>query len=100
MKLTQKQIKHLRSLAHSLKPIVRVGQHGVTAAVLKELEIALDHHELLKIKVSGADRELRATMIDDLCQQTDATQIQSIGTIAILFRRNSKAPAIELPARL
>lgn len=97
MKLTQKQIKHLKSLAHSLKPVVRVGQHGVTPAVIKELEIALDHHELLKVKVSVGDRDLRATMIDDLCRKTEAVSIQSIGNIAVLFRRNTKAPTMELP---
>ncbi len=97
MKLSQKQVKHLKALAHSFKPVVRVGQHGVTPAVVRELDLALAHHELLKIKVSVGERELRAQFIESLCQQTEASCVQSIGNVAVLFRRNAKLPVVTLP---
>ena len=66
----QKQTKHLKSLCHALTPVVRIGQKGVTDAVMSELEIALSHHELIKIKVSVGDRDARSaaiTQIADTC---------------------------------
>ena len=59
----QKQTKHLKSLCHALDPVVRIGQKGVTDAVMSELEIALSHHELIKIKVSVGDRDARSAAI-------------------------------------
>lgn len=85
--LSNQSIRALKSQAHALKPVVRVGQHGVTDAVLAELEIALDHHELLKIKLSTGERDLRDTMIAELTSRTRATVIQRIGNIAVLYRK-------------
>ncbi len=98
MAMTRKQINHLKSLAHSLKPVVRVGQHGVSAALLHELDVSLTRHELLKVKISGADKEERQQAIDTLCADSGAECIQSIGSIAVLFRRNQKSPVITLPS--
>ncbi len=85
--LSNQSIRALKSQAHALKPVVRVGQHGVTDAVLAELEIALDHHELLKIKVGIGDRDARDTIIADLATRTNSTVIQRIGNIAVLYRQ-------------
>jgi len=95
MKLNNKQLKHLKATAHSLKPIIRVGQQGVTQALLKELDSALEHHELLKVKVP-AGREERADMIAALCTPNDAICIQSIGHVAVLFRAKKKDSAYDL----
>lgn len=94
MLLDKDKIRHLKSLAHQRKPIVLIGQKGLTENVLKELEIALNHHELVKVKVSVGDRDERNTIIDTLTEQTGAQCIQRIGNIAVLFLRNTKKPVI------
>ncbi len=98
MALSNTQKRHLRSLAHSLKPVVMIGQHGMKDSILEELEIALDAHELIKVRVSADDREGRAELIGTLVSASDAELIQTIGHIAVLFRRNPKKPKIALPS--
>lgn len=99
MSLTEKQKRHLKGVAHSLKPVVMLGQSGLTDGVLAELGIALDHHELVKVKVSAGDRELRDQLIERLATSTQALLIQRIGNIAVLYRRNPKKKnPIEIPA--
>lgn len=97
MSLSNTQLKHLRSLAHHIKPIILVGQHGVTENVINELNIALDHHELVKIKIAGDDRDARQEMIQMLCDGSGADKVQTIGKTLTLFRRNPKKPKIDLP---
>ncbi len=80
--------KKLRTKAHSLKPVIMIGQSGLTEAVLTELNLALDHHELIKVRIRMADRETRKQTAADMCQQTEAELIQSIGQIAVLYRPN------------
>ena len=94
--LDKATIKYLRSLAHALHPIVRLGNNGLTAAVSKELDGALDHHELVKIKLSESEKEARLQQLDALCTSVNATCVQQIGHTATLFRRNHKKPVIEL----
>lgn len=94
--LSNKQVKFLKAQAHALKPVVRVGQHGLTAAVFKELEIALDHHELVKVKVAAEDREAREAMLSSLAGKTRAQVVQTIGGMVVLFRQNAKKPVIDL----
>jgi RNA-binding protein len=96
--LTEPQRKLLRSLAHPRKPIVTVGRNGLTDAVLTELEQALDHHELVKVKVSIGDRDERSQMVHAMCARTQAALVQRIGFIATLFRRNPEKPVISLSA--
>jgi len=97
MNITKTQQKFLRSKAHHLKPVLWIGQNGLTESVAAEIESALDHHELIKIKLRVGDRELRNKTVADICQTTRATQIQSIGNIVSIYRRNSKQAIIELP---
>ncbi|WP_144393014.1 ribosome assembly RNA-binding protein YhbY [Pleionea sediminis] len=97
MKLSTSQTRFLRSQAHNLKPVVMVGGKGVTEALLEELEIALNAHELIKVKVSAEEREERDEMIDILCRKSGAVKVQRVGHIVTLFRRNSQNPKIELP---
>ncbi|BAN69397.1 ribosome assembly RNA-binding protein YhbY [endosymbiont of unidentified scaly snail isolate Monju] len=98
MTLSDKQIRHLRSLAHHLKPVVRVGQHGVHDTVLEELAQALDAHELIKVKIV-ADKAGRREIIDRLVAASGATLVQHIGQMAVFFRRNNKKPKIALPSK-
>jgi len=97
MALTSSQIRYLRGLAHPLKPVLLMGGKGVTAGVLKELEQALDDHELIKVRLSGGDRAARAAELDKLIASSHAETVQTIGHIAVLFRRNAEQPQIALP---
>ncbi len=77
--------KELRSKAHALKPVVLTGQAGVTKNVLAEIELALDHHELIKVRLR-AERDARKEMTTMVCNKTGADLIQSIGQIITLYR--------------
>jgi len=95
--LTRSQVAYLRAQAHGRKPIVRIGQRGLTDAVVAELEEALDAHELVKVRLHVGDRATRAAWISELCERTGAQTVQQIGATASLFRRNPEKPRIELP---
>lgn len=96
--LTSKQRAHLRSLAHSLKPVVHVGSDGVTDAVLRSVEEAFNTRELLKIRVlDGAPEGLRETA-DAIVEALDGVHVvQTIGKVAALYRPFPEEPEIELP---
>ena len=94
--LDKATIKYLRSLAHALKPVVRLGQHGLTEAVVKEHDGALSHHELVKVKLSESEKDARLEQLTKLCESVNATSVQQIGHTATLYRRNNKKPVIEL----
>jgi RNA-binding protein len=81
--------KKFRALAHSLKPVIMIGQAGLTAAVLAEIELALNTHELIKIRIR-AEREERKQISEKICTDTGATLIQMIGQIAVIYRLNPK----------
>ena len=91
------QKRYLRSLAHDLKPVILVGQKGVTDAVLKELEIALAHHELLKVRLADDDRDARAQSIERIASEARAEIVQTIGRIACFYRRNPDRAQFALP---
>lgn len=94
MKLTEPQKRHLRGLGHAIKPVVIIGNAGLTESVMTEIEQALAHHELIKVRVNAADREARNAMIETICARTNGQPIQSIGHILLLFRRNPKKPRV------
>ena len=96
MALTDRQRKQLRTLAHPRKPIVIVGQKGLTDNVMEEINLALEHHELIKVKVNVADRDERSIAVEQICKQTGADLVQRIGFIATLFKRNLKKQVVEL----
>lgn len=96
MALSAKQRKHLKALAHHRKPVVQVGNAGVTGAVIKEITLALDAHELLKIRLPGVEREARHTMLKQVCETTGAETVQEIGRMAVIYRR-AKKPRLKLP---
>ena len=79
--------KKLRADAHTLKPVVMIGQSGLTAAVLAEIEQALDSHELIKVKIR-AERDERKLISEKICTDTGAELIQTIGQIAVIYRLN------------
>jgi RNA-binding protein len=97
MPLSSSQIRYLRGLAHPLKPVLLLGGKGVTAGVLKELEQALTDHELIKVRLTGNDRTARAADLAKLIESSHAEAVQTIGHIAVLYRRNDDKPQIALP---
>ena len=97
MALTNSQKKYLRQAAHHLKPIVWVGQHGITDSLINEIEQALERHELIKIKLRLGEREDRDEGINEICEKTNAENIQRVGNILTIYKRNQKKPVIKLP---
>ena len=79
--------KKRRAEAHTLKPVVMIGQSGLTAAVLAELNIAINTHELLKVRIR-AERDERKLIIEQMCTEASAELIQTIGQIAVIYRPN------------
>jgi RNA-binding protein len=96
--LKESQLKYLRGLGHKLKPVVTVGDKGLSPAVLDEYESALAHHELLKVRLRVGDREVRDRLIDELCRTSGALLVQRIGNVALLYRENPEQKKIRLPA--
>jgi RNA-binding protein len=99
MPLTERQKRYLRGLGHQLKPVVMIGDAGLSASVLEEYETTLLHHELIKVRVKVGGRDERDRLIKELCLKGNADLIQRIGNIALLYRSNpDKKKKILLPA--
>ena len=97
MPLKASQKRYLRGLAHDIKPVIMVGNKGVSAAVIAEFSIALDQHELVKVRLAGDDRGERAEQVTRLAADAQAELVQTIGKVASFYRRNNDAPRIALP---
>ncbi len=78
--------KELRKKAYSLKPFVMIGQHGLTDAVLAEIDVALNVHQLIKIRIRGGDKKKRSEQCLQIEQQLNAEVIHQIGFITVLYR--------------
>lgn len=88
MNLTTKQRQFLKGLAHHLSPVVMLGGNGLTESVLAEIDNALNHHELIKVKIAGADREVKQLIIDAIVRETNAVNVQTIGHVLVLYRQS------------
>jgi len=102
MTLNEPQKKFLRGLGHQLKPLIIVGDAGLSDSLLAEFESTLAHHELIKVRVRVGDRDARDAIIEKLCADSSAELIQRIGNVALLFRQNlNKKPEkrIRIPTR-
>ena len=86
--MNKSQVKQLKALAHKLKPIVSVGQHGMKDSINDELAIAIDFHQLVKVKINLGDRDARDTLIDALAKAHKAELVQKIGNVAVFYKRN------------
>ena len=95
-KLNSKQISHLRALSHALNPVVMIGNNGLTEKVLREIDLSLKAHELIKIKVQGDDRTLRTQMLEEICEKVGAIAVHHIGKQLVIYRQAEK-PKIILP---
>ena len=95
--LTNAQIRFLRGQAHDLRAMLQVGGKGVTPALVAELDIALEHHELVKVKVAAEDHDARDALIAALAEGTGAALVQRIGHTAVLYRPSKDKRHIVLP---
>jgi len=95
--LSERQRRHLRGLAHSLKPVVRLGNAGLTEAVAGETGRALLRHELIKVKAPGGDRETRDALFAALAAHTASALVHRIGNVAVLYRPHPQLPRILIP---
>ena len=94
--LTPAQRQYLKGLAHSRQPVVMIGNQGLTAAVLKEIERGLDAHELIKIKAASDEPDTRRAWMEEICKATGAAPVQQIGKVLVIYRAAGK-PVIVLP---
>ena len=99
MRLSEAQKKYLRGLGHKLKPVVMIGDAGLTDSVTGEYLSALEHHELVKVRVRVGDRDLRDSIISALCKTGEAALVTRIGNVALIYRANPDRPRISLPSR-
>src|SRR5262245_10193739 len=82
----------LRARAHALHPIVMIGSAGLTDAVLKEIDLALKSHELIKIRVLRDDRDSREEAPPRIGPALDASPVQLMGNILVVVRRGPYEP--------
>lgn len=93
MPLSSKQVRALRAESHrlKLKPVVMLGQHGLSENVKTEMEQALAHHELIKIRIPALDKSEKSALVNTICAELNADVIQTIGHVLVLFRKNPKS---------
>lgn len=91
MTLTRKQICKLRGLAHSLNPAVQMGKAGYADSLVREVKRNLNDHELIKVRLSADDAVEFYDLAEQLAEATEASLVQTIGRIAVLYRPSEKA---------
>ena len=91
------QKKYLRKLGHKLKPVVFIGNSGLSESVLTELSSTINHHELIKVKIKASNRIIRDQIIDEICKKTSTQLVTQIGGIALIYKKNPETPKIKLP---
>lgn len=92
LKLTPAERSALRSEAHALNPVVMIGEAGLTPAVLKEIDVSLNAHGLIKVRVFGDDRDARIEIYETICSELGAAPIQHIGKLLVLYRPKKEEP--------
>ncbi|MBA1275284.1 YhbY family RNA-binding protein [Stutzerimonas azotifigens] len=90
MPLTNEQKKRFKSIGHHLKPVLIVAENGLTEGVQAELDRALSDHELIKVQFRITERDDRRALMDALCEAGNCELVQSIGKMALVYRRNPK----------
>jgi putative YhbY family RNA-binding protein len=84
--LTPAHRRDLRALSHAIKPVVWIGASGLSESVIRELDLALKSHELIKIRVAEGERETREAMLEEMCQRLSAAPVRHIGKILVIYR--------------
>lgn len=111
LSLNAAQRRELRASAHALNPVVYISQNGLTESVVKEIDVNLTAHELIKIRVFGDSREEREAFLKAICEQLGAAPVQHIGKLLVVYRprpevaapaatpETSRRPAAKAPRR-
>jgi RNA-binding protein len=97
MTLTGKQKNYLRGIAHNLNPVVMIGGKGLTDAVMSEIELALDQHELIKIKLPSNGKAEKVALLAQITGRSESEPVQLIGRVGVMYRAG-KEPKIALPS--
>ena len=97
--LTPVERQALKGRAHRLHPVVLVGIEGLTPRVLVEVDRALQAHELIKIRIAGAARDVRERLLGEICTATDAAPVQHVGKTLVLYRERPPEAAPTAPPR-
>jgi RNA-binding protein len=87
MSISEAQRRHLKKLAHHLKPVVIVGNAGLSENVINEIDEALEHHELIKVRINAGDKKERETLIEEISGKTGSNWVVSIGHVAGFYRQ-------------
>ncbi|HMB43201.1 MAG TPA: ribosome assembly RNA-binding protein YhbY [Luteimonas sp.] len=95
--LTNAQTRFLRGQAHGLKAMLQVGGKGISQTLVDEVAAALEHHELIKVKIAAEDRDAREALARELATRADAALVQRIGHVVILYRPSIERRQIVLP---
>ena len=98
MELTPRERSSLRAAAHPLRPVVLIGDNGLTEAVLKEIDLNLSAHELIKVRAGTADRDERDAMLATICDTLSCATVHHLGKMLILYRFGSKGTYLKPPA--
>ena len=97
MELTTKQKLYLKSKAHDIKPVVMIGQKGITDSVIEEIKSSIDHHELIKVKIAGQEKEVREAVAAELAEKADMTIVQIMGNTVTFFKQKKQESSFSLP---
>lgn len=93
LQLSSDQRRELRARAHNINPVVSISEKGLTEAVLREIELNLKAHELIKIRVYGDSRENRISYLEQICEKLEAGAVQHIGKLLIVYRPDPNTSA-------
>ena len=88
--LSAAQRKELKARAHPLEPVVLIGAKGITDEVVKEVEVALKAHELIKVRAPSLERGQREEAMQTLCARTGAESVQTIGKVLVIYRKRAE----------
>ena len=88
--LSPSERKELRARAHRLDPVVMIGAKGLTDEVVKEVDLALKAHELIKVRAPDLEREAREDALKALCERTGAQSVQEIGKVFVIYRKRDE----------
>ena len=88
--LNSAERKALKARAHKLEPVVTVGAKGLTDDVVKEVDLALKAHELIKVRAPGIARHDREEAMRTLCERTQAEAVQTIGKVFVMYRKRDE----------
>jgi len=97
MTLTGKQKNYLRGIAHAMNPVVMIGGKGLTNAVMNEIELALDQHELIKIKLPSNSKPEKVALLAQITSKSNSQPVQLIGRVGVIYRASDEAK-ITLPS--